>query len=52
MESALKGTQASQLESQNKEKAKEYHLLVYIRVRPTLKFEFGKEVAVNTDSNV
>ena len=35
-----------------KEKLKQYHIMVYIRIRPPLKNEFGKEISISSDGEV
>jgi len=39
-------------ENFQKEKDKQYNILVYIRLRPLLKSEFGKEVAIECREDV
>lgn len=52
MENKITRVSTSNIDIQKKEESRNYNILVYIRVRPVLKSEFGKEVVVNPEDDV
>jgi len=52
MENIIKTSTPLTSEHPIREKSKDYNILVYLRVRPLVKNEYGKEVAITCDDDV